>query len=169
MNQKLKVDALHDAALALEFTKDQLEKVKTDPRYWKWALLGTYDALHGFMEGALGEGRVQSTSADADSLLALYERIKSDEMRHQRSSRVFAPAPGQDESIKRISDLRKTLVYTPTRAWSLEPTELTRVITDGIKVVNFLIFDSGNVHLDRRLSTRLRALNAGLLQTLVTL
>ena len=101
-------DEFLETVSALEAAANELERARTDPYRWKWAILALHSALQGMMVIALQD----SQDSKLKPFLELYDGIKSDTVLFYVTSKKFTPEGTQGRSIKDLNRLRNQFVHS---------------------------------------------------------
>jgi hypothetical protein len=159
---------------ALGLLAELLPHAVRDPYLWKWAVIATHDALHGFKGLALRpvgsgaqmrvpkheqrayalvererhEGRPipEDTGDRVDQFLGLFEKLQVDwRMRPYMNSEVFVPTAEQDSAVRYLDRLRNDLTHYSNTTLPVQVGDLPNVLLCCIGVVEWLLVESGNV------------------------
>ena len=175
----LRTDELNEAIKTLDILKHFLDQVGTDLHFWKWCIIAMHNATQGFMVcaltgtnglnvlkkknakkwlDALRNNTGDYPEAKMDFFLNLYEKTKGERMNLFVSSRSFTPQEQQEESIRKINELRNTYIHFTPKKWSLYIGGLPSVLLDCMTYIEFLAFESSNIiYMDEDTEQGLRA------------
>jgi hypothetical protein len=150
MTALVQLDEYRHAALALEMTLEQLERIDEDPRRWAWALVSLHNALQGFMVLALkGSGAATATAVPErflDRFLDLWEKVKDpDPMLRSPESRVLQPTEDQESSVRWLNAWRDRFVHYRPGATTLDTVNPPWRVVEIVGVIEWLLEESGNV------------------------
>ena len=134
-------DEFLETVSALEAAADELERARTDPYRWKWAILALHSALQGMMVIALQD----SQDSKLKPFLELYDGIKSDFMLLLGDSKKFAPGRTLDTSIKDLNQLRDQFVHFTPGTLRLILKGLPEMTTDCLDIARFSVWNANNV------------------------
>ena len=162
----LSTNELVEAVTDFEMFSEQLQRAIDDHHRWKWAIIALHSGIQGMMVLALKSGNGldvlrkedakrwsdwyndgQSDEARPRGLkladfLTLYKRIKG--KRYTRSQKFVAKGT-QGRSIKDLNRLRNDFIHFTPKVWALEPREFPAMMSDCLKIAEFLAWQSGNV------------------------
>ena len=162
-------DEFGETVSALEAAADELERARTDPHRWKWAILALHCAVQGMMALALRgsnnlrilkpedakrfldaveSGEPYPSDLKMDDFLSLYKKIKSDTMLFYMDSKKFAPQGTQGRSVKRLNRLRNQFIHFTPCTFILALNGLPEMTIDCLNIAWFLAWDSNNVGWD---------------------
>lgn len=166
----LKTDEWIEAVSGFEMFSEQLQQVIDDPCRWKWVIIALHSGIQGLMvlalEGSHGLNVLGEKDADRwlswyrgnrsdepeprgklANFLDLYRKIKDDKfpMKRYGDSQQFVPTGTQDQSIKRLNDLRNEFVHFTPKLWRLELGGLPAMVSDCLEIAGFLAWESGNI------------------------
>jgi len=172
----LETDEALEAVRSIEAAAEWAERLRVDTYFWKWVLIAVHNALQAFMVlGCRGSnGLLALTGKSADQWLQayheggnppaarldwfpnLYKTVKSNKIRFFAHSKPFPATKQHDESIRKLAALRNEFVHFRPRGWLLEVNGLPSICLDCLQVIEFLCWESGNVHLDEVMRKRVR-------------
>lgn len=168
-NYYLRTDELVEAVKGLEMFLSNIRKVKKDLYFWKWAIIALHNSVQGFMVCALrgtnGLSVLTPECAKAwleayennttypkeillDDFLNLYKKIKGKYMLQYVHSKKFVPMGQEGRSIKRLNRLRNEFIHFTPQGRSLKVSGLPQLCGDVLKIIDFLVNSSGNIHFD---------------------
>ncbi|MCK4447271.1 MAG: hypothetical protein KAW56_09340 [Candidatus Marinimicrobia bacterium] len=166
MEKYLRTNIENEAALSLEILSEQIPKVKIDLYRWKWVILFLHNTLQNFMVLALrGTNNlkvVNKKDADKwlkayynnedtlpvcrlDNFLNLYQKIKTNSMCQYVNSKKYIPNKDEDFYVKKLNQLRNDFIHFVPKSWSIQLVGLPGLCLDCLSIIQFLIFESGNI------------------------
>lgn len=175
----LTANEFNETLKSLEVVADFLPKVISDNYHWRWIVISLHNAVQGLMVCALKGGgglnvlkddvkdqwlqAYRNNSGDypveiLDSYLNLYKKVKSEKMVIYCQSIKFVPQGQQGWSIKKLNRLRNKFIHFLPGGLLLEVSGLPNISIDCISLIDFLVFESGNIWPDRKTQINIRHL-----------
>ncbi len=160
----LRTDDRNEAVKSLHKVHQFIKETHQDTYNWKWVIIALHNSAQAFMVLAL-EGTallnvcrnrrkifeaIQSNEKLPDPYMQyfinFYEDIKSpDRMNMYCDSSAFSGSKEADNAMKRLNEFRNQFIHFLPGVWSLEISELPELCNSVLSVIEFLIFNSGNV------------------------
>jgi len=137
-------------------TYDSLEKLlvfldntEKDLNYWKWVIFALHNALYGAMILSL-QGTNSARVTKNKKLISFFEsfdRIQKEKyMRMYVGSTTFQAKNQHNESIKWLNnELRNPFAHFSPRGWSINIQDVKNILKSCLEIVEFCLFNSGNV------------------------
>ena len=138
----------------LEKAYEAIQRLPRGPKAWKWVVIGLHGSLYSFAICALKSSDwTRVTKPGTRRLIPFDEAIKrcqtTDWMTQSMRSRPVQLTDDQKGAIRFLKGVRNQLEHYAPLAWSIEEHGLVTSAIDALEVVRALVFDTGNVRLDR--------------------
>lgn len=153
----------------MELTLFVLKRATRDSYYWKWVLVALHNSIQGFMVCALRDheglnvlkdrcvkqlkeaqkNKESLPKLELDTFLNLYQKIQSDYMLINPQSKKFIAKDAINRSIRHLNRLRNHFIHFSPKSWTAEISTFPSLSMQCLKVINFLVFSSGNIELNR--------------------
>lgn len=166
MNPYLTTDERIESIKSLEKTIQFLKETDEDIYQWKWFLISLHNCLQAFMVLALKssnsfnvmrpkhvnkwldayENDRDYPEVKLDFFNELFLKIQTDSMNIYSHSEIFTSNEEINESVKKLNNFRNNFIHFMPMSWSLEISGLSKLGLDIHSVLNFLVFESGNVY-----------------------
>lgn len=78
--------------------------------------------------------------------LELYDRIKSEDMNLYVESKIFISSERSNYAMDRLNAYRNEFTHFAPCSWSLQIIGLPEICKEVLSIIEFLIFDSGNIY-----------------------
>ena len=147
----MRTDEREDLLSSLQLVRVSARECRNDVQFWKWMLVGSHSSLQAAIVFHLSFGNDLLVAKPAhakkwleahrsggdypdmhmDFFLDLYEKAKSHEVLGFRLITEVA----QDESVKRLLELRNDFVHFMPKGWSIELAMLPGVCLHSLEVV----------------------------------
>jgi hypothetical protein len=187
----LRTDSLEEGLRSLENIIPHLKNSLDDSYQWKWIIFGLDNAIQNYMVEAVADsvgynilnGKIKKKWWEAfqndtkrpkeelEGYYTLYSMIQqSNHMKKYCHSKCFSPTASQNKSIHKLHSLRNEFMHFIPRGWSLYIGNLPVITMDCIKMIEFLVFESGNIFWpDKQYESRLKDALTNINETLVML
>jgi len=152
--QYLRSDEREDLLSSLKLVHVSARECREDVQFWKWVLIGTHASLQAAIVFHLSPGNdllvakpahskkwleAHRTGGDyptmhMDFFPELYEKAKAHEVFGFR----LASTATQDESVRKLLDLRNDFVHFMPKGWSIELMGLPDICLDALQLVKQL-------------------------------
>jgi hypothetical protein len=160
----LRTDEQGEAVRSLYKTHQFVLETKNDVYNWKWVIISLHNSAQAFMVLALHGhttldviknpkktldaiyGKREYPKEYLRTFLDLYDKVKFKvHMNSTDSGRIFLNSNELDEAMEQLNEYRNTFIHFIPCSWSLEIVSLPKLCRDVLSILEFLIFDSGNV------------------------
>lgn len=160
----MQIDERSEAIKSLRKTHQFLLEIHEDAYNWKWAIIALHNSTQAFMVLALKgtaslnvcknrrkfvEAMNSGNELPAllmENFLNLYQDIKSlDRMSQNIYSRNLLTSDETDYHMKTLNEFRNTFIHFIPCNWSLGISTLPYLVNSVLNVIEFLVFESGNV------------------------
>ena len=165
MDTWLSTDLYEEVISGLHLAVENTRAAAEHPYPWKWVILGLHSALQAIMVLALQSSNGLRALKDdiaakwmrayrdgtslpeekLDWFPSLYDKIKSEQMLFLITSKKYVPGPTHDHSVEKLNEMRNTFVHFLPKRWLLDVTGLPCICRDCLDVIEFLVWESGNV------------------------
>jgi hypothetical protein len=154
----------NEAIKSLYKTYQFVLEVPKEDYNWKWVIIALHNSTQAFMVLALQGTSIFNVIKDPKKLfdaiqngtdypedkllnfLSLYRDIKSQEkMKKSIDSRIYSGSNEVDDAIRTLNELRNKFIHFIPCGWSIELIMLPRICKQVLSVIEFLIFESGNI------------------------
>jgi len=144
-----------------------LKKAKKDNSFWKWVIVAFHSALYGSMLLALrrtdlsniwekeirdAKNHINIKKSRLISFLKAFEWIQDDQhMRKYVKSKSFKLVDQnlKDSIVSLNNEFRNQFLHYKPLGWSIEKEALREVIRDCLPLIEFLLFQSGNISIEQ--------------------
>jgi hypothetical protein len=162
----LETDENEEAIAALEFLAEITRALRSSAYHWKWIIIVLHNAIQCFMVIALrqsdGRGPIQDKCMakiiqaldrnemppreKLDDFMTLHKKIKTPErMRKYGRSKHLNATADEDLAMEKLNDLRNEFLHFTPRGWSLEVTGAPTLCLRCLRIVDFLVSESGTI------------------------
>jgi hypothetical protein len=166
MGNWLRLDEKENAIDFLEKTGCFLETIPDETR-WKWVSISLHGALYGFaicaLKGSSAElRRVVYDKKGERWVIGIRCAIAwcQDEkrMRQYTISKALTLSPDEESAICLLIDqLRNNFEHFDPKGWSIEISGMPKIVRHVLRVIEFLVLESGNITLDDKQMDRFNA------------
>ena len=149
----LHLDETDNAIDFLEATARFLETIPDETK-WKWVSISLHGALYGFAICAIqGTSPKRVTKKGDIWLIPMREALKRCQsqrwMGQYTNSKVLSLSDDEKCATEKLrQDLRNNFAHFKPGSWSLEITPMPDIISHVLRVIEFLVLESGNIMLD---------------------
>ena len=160
----LRTDERNEAIRSLYKTHQFILETRQDIYNWKWVIISLHNSAQAFMvltlKGTAALNVINNPKKTLDAIhgkreypkeslkvfLSLYADIKSYEcMNLNINSKVFASTNETDEAMDQLNQFRNKFIHFIPCSWSIEIDGFPKLCNEIISILEFLIFESGNV------------------------
>ncbi|RQW78034.1 MAG: hypothetical protein EHM14_12990 [Methanothrix sp.] len=160
----LRTNERNEAIRSLYKTHQFILETHQDIYNWKWVIISLHNSAQAFMvlalKGTAALNVINNPKKTLDAIygkreypkeslkvfLNLYADIKSYEcMNLNINSKFFAGTNETDEAMERLNQFRNKFIHFIPCSWSIEIDGFPKLCNDVISILEFLIFESGNV------------------------
>lgn len=160
-----RTDERSEAYNALKKSIQFLDETNEELYNWKWFLISLHNCLQAYMILALKgssslsvmkkehvrkwlhsyETNGRYPKVQMDNFLNLFNKIQSDVMMKYTDSNFFVSTEQISTSIYELNNLRNNFIHYMPKGWSLNISGLPSLGLDIVKVLKFLLYESGNI------------------------
>jgi len=144
-----------------------LKKAKKDNSFWKWVIVAFHSTLYSSMLLALrrtdlsniwepeirdAKNRIDLKKSRLISFLKAFEWVQDDQhMRKYVKSKSFKLTDQnlKDSIVILNNEFRNQFLHYKPLAWSIEKGALKEVVRDCLPLIDFLLFQSGNISIEQ--------------------
>lgn len=146
----LRTDALTESISSLRVVENEMKEILNDMFFWKPVIIMLHNSLQGFMVCTLrGTNNYNILKKDTFNneekllnFMRLYSRIKSPKYNHA----AFNSSNEIDTSVYELNKWRNDFIHFIPKGLSLEVTNMPLIISDIIKIINFIVFKSNTLY-----------------------
>jgi hypothetical protein len=166
-----RIDEEREAVEGVRFLALMLEQAVGDPYFWKWFVVAMHNALHaGFVLALkstwpvrlLPKTTMKKVLKDQHEagfdfrvyeekiapFLELYKRVQDDKHMGQLTISKALPVDStSDKSIEWLNENRNMFIHTRSMSYIRDISTYPQRLLDALSVLEFLVHQSGNVHL----------------------